>query len=170
MSSKLSVEEVLTNLEERAAYHRDQEAFHAQQEVHHREQRAVHAAELQKVLENLEAFRTVAASAVDLAQPVPKPAPPPPVEPKLPSPGKKFVSGLLWLVVSSPELSEPFGPKAVAREINRRFRAHLDEPVGPRTASDVLRRLAAAGKLQLVREGMPFHEALYTRRPRKSGQ
>ena len=168
MSSKLSVEEVLTNLEERAAHHRDQEAFHAQQEVHHREQRAVHAAELQKVLESLEAFRTVAASAVDLAQPVPKPAPPPPAEPKLPPPGKKFVSGLLRLVVA--ELSEPFGPKAVAKEINRRFRSHLEAPVGSRTASDILRRLAAEGELHLVREGLPFHEAQYRRRRGSGGR
>jgi len=168
MSSKMSVEEVLANLEERAAHHRDQEALHAQQEVHHREQRAVHAAELQKVLENLDAFRTVAAAAVDLAQPVPKPAPPPPPEPKLPPKGKKFVSGLLGLAVA--EMSEPFGPKAVAKEINRRFRPHLEEPVGSRTASDIMRRLAAEGKLQLVREGVPFHEAQYRRRGKGGSQ
>ena len=52
MSAKLSVEEMLSELEKREAFHRDQEAFHAEQEVfheqqqvHHREQRAVQAAE-----------------------------------------------------------------------------------------------------------------------------
>ena len=40
MSSKLSIEKVLTNLEEREVFLRRQQAFHAQQEVHHREQQA----------------------------------------------------------------------------------------------------------------------------------
>ncbi|HEX9942404.1 MAG TPA: hypothetical protein VGG03_10335, partial [Thermoanaerobaculia bacterium] len=70
MSSKLSVEEVLSNLEARAVFHRDQEALHAQQEVHHREQRALHAAELEKVLQSLKAFRAAAPSAVELARSV----------------------------------------------------------------------------------------------------
>ena len=176
MSSTLSVEEVLSHLEERQAFHRDQEAFHAQQEVfhaqqevHHREQRAVHASELAKVQQNLETFRAAASSAVDLVGPVAKPAPPP-AEPKLPPPGKKFVSGLLRLVVASPELKEPFGPAAVAAEVNRRYRAHLRELVSPRTASDVLRRLFQEGKIQLVRKGKANHEALYKRRPGPGGQ
>jgi hypothetical protein len=38
MSSKLSVEEVLSNLERRAVFHREQEALHARQAVHHQEQ------------------------------------------------------------------------------------------------------------------------------------
>jgi hypothetical protein len=170
MSAKLSVEEVLSQLEKREAHHRDQEAFHAEQEVfhaqqqvHHREQRAVHAAELEKVRENLTTFRAAAASAVDLVGPV-EPAAPPPAQPKLPPPGKKFVSGLLRLVVASPELQEPFGPAAVAAEANRRFRAHLRELVGPRTASDVLRRLVKEGELQLVRKGKANYQALYKRR------
>lgn len=70
MSSKLSVEEVLANLEQRAAFHREQEALHAEQEAHHREQRALHAAELETVLQNLDAFRTAATTAVGLARPV----------------------------------------------------------------------------------------------------
>jgi len=61
MSPKLSVEEVLAQLEQHAVFHREREAFHS------REERALHAAELEKILENLEAFRTVAATAVDLA-------------------------------------------------------------------------------------------------------
>ena len=73
MSSKLSVEEVLSNLERRAVFHREQEALHARQAVHHQEQQELHGAELAKVLENLEAFRAVATSAVDLAKPLPPP-------------------------------------------------------------------------------------------------
>ena len=170
MSSKLSVEELLSQLEKREAHHRDREAFHAEQEVfhgqqqvHHREQRAAHAAELEKVRQSLATFRAAAASAADLVGPV-EPAAPPPAAPKLPPPGKKFVSGLLQLVVASPDLQEPFGPAAVAAEANRRFRAHLKELIGPRTASDVLRRLAREGELQLVRKGKAHIEALYRRR------
>ena len=68
MSSKLSVAEVLGSLEARAAFHREREAFHAAQEEQHRQERVRHAAELETVLHNLEAFRTVSASAVELVQ------------------------------------------------------------------------------------------------------
>jgi hypothetical protein len=41
----------------------------------------------------------------------------------------------------------------------------LRKPVGPRAASDVLRRMLAAGEIELVREGKAFHEALYRKKP-----
>lgn len=174
MGAELSVRELLSELEKREAFHRDKEAFHAEQEAfheqqqgHHREQRAVHAAELEKVRQNLATFRVAAASVVELVGPVEPPAPLS-AQPKLPPPGKKFVSGLVSLVINSPELGEPFGPKAMAAEVNRRFKAHLREPVGPRTASDILRRLAREGRLQLVREGKANQEALYRRRRKAS--
>lgn len=162
MSSKLSVEEVLSHLEERAASLRSDEAFHAQQEAHHREQRELCAAELEKVLASLEAFRTAATGAVGFAQaagvqPAAKAAPE-----ELPPPGRLMVSRLLRLVIES--LPEPFGASAVAAEANRRFKDRLKEYVGPRTASDVLRRMLAEGALELVRKGKASHEALYRRR------
>jgi hypothetical protein len=170
MSVKLSVEEVLAQLEKREAFHRDQEVFHAEQDVfhgeqqvHHREQQAVHAAELEKVRQSLAAFRAAAASAVDLVGPL-EPSPPAPAGPKLPPPGRKFVSGLLQQVVA--DLQEPFSPTTVAAEANRRFKAHLREPVTARTVSDVLRRLVKEGELQLVRKGKAHHEASYRRRGR----
>jgi hypothetical protein len=107
--------------------------------------------------QNLATFRAAAASAMDLVGPVE------PAAPKLPPPGRKFVSGLLQMAVASPELQEPFGPAAVAAEANRRFRPHLKELIGPRTASDVLRRLVREGELQLVRKGKAHIEALYKR-------
>ena len=174
MSSRLSIEEMLSQLEKREAHHREREAFHAEQEVfhgeqqvHHREQRAVHVAELEKVRESLATFRAAASSAVELVGPVEPPAPPP-AAPKLPPPGKKFVSGLLRLAVMGPDLQEPFGPAAVAAECNRRFRAYLRVLVDPRTASDVLRRLEKEGEIQLVKKGKAHHEALYKRRGRAS--
>ncbi len=164
MSLKISVEDVLSNLEQRATFHREQEAMHAQQEVHHREQRALHAAEMEKVLQSLEAFRAVAVPAVDLARPLPPPPVPAATEADLPLPGRLMVGRLLRLAVDSPGLEEPFGPTAVAAEANRRFPDRLRQPVGPRTASDLLRRLLAEGEIELVREGKAFHEAMYRRR------
>jgi hypothetical protein len=166
MASKLSVEDVLANLEARAAFHReqeahhrDQEASHAQQEVHHREQRALHVAELEKVLHDLEVFRAVAASAA--AHPMSRPA-----ELEIPPPGRKRVGQMVMLVAASPDLEEPFSPTSVAEETSRRYADHLREPVGSRTASDVLRRMLAEGDLELVRKGTAKREALY-RRPRE---
>lgn len=160
MSSKLSVEDVLANLEERAKFHREQEAFHAQKESHHRDQRAAHAAELEKVLHSLETFRTAATSAVDLAQTVARQS----QEPELPPPGRLMVGRLVRLVAESPGLAEPFAPATVAEEVSRRFASHLKKPVGSRAASDILRRMLAEGTLRLVRKGTPFHEAQYARR------
>jgi hypothetical protein len=170
MSSKLSIDEVLTNLEARAVFLRERQAFHAQQEVHHREQRAAYAAELETVLQNVEAFRTAIASTANLAlPPAPESVPSALDETTLPPLNRLMVSRLLRLVVESPGLEEPFGPTAVAAEVNRRFHDRLPEPVGPRPASDVLRRLLAEGALELVRKGKASHEALYTRKPGGGG-
>jgi hypothetical protein len=169
MSTKLSIEQMLAQLEKREAFHgerqtfhAEQEVFHEQQQVHHREQQAVHVAELEKVRESLATFRAAAASAVDVVGPVEPSAPP--AASKLPPPGKKFVSGLMRLALESPELQEPFGPAAVAAEVNRRFRPHLRKLVDSRTVSDVLRRLEREGKIQIVQKGKARHEALYKRR------
>jgi hypothetical protein len=164
MGSKLSVEEVLANLEARAAFHREQEAhhraqvaFHAQQEVHHREQEVFHGAEREKVLRDLEAFRSVAASVAAQLRPQAE-------EAELPPPNRKMVGRLVKLAVESPDLPEPFGPASAAAETNRRFADRLPRPVAPRTASDVLRRLLAEGWLELVRKGTAKREALYRRK------
>ncbi len=161
MGSKLSVEEILAGLEKRAAALREKEAFHAQQEDHHREQRALHAAELQKVEASLEAFRTAASPAVELAAPVRDRAGS--EEESLPGPGRLLVSRLVRMTALSPTLDQPFGPSAVATEVNRRYPKQLSRPVDIRAASDVLRRMAAEGWIRLDRPGKAFHEALYTR-------
>jgi hypothetical protein len=172
-SKKLSVEEVLANLELRAAFHEKQEAFHAEQEAHHHEERALHAAAREKVLQSLGAFRAVSVAAVDLAQPLAEiPGSAAADDGKkekaeeLPPPGRLMVSRLLHLIVESPSLEEPFGPSTVAAEANRRFADRLREPVSPRVASDVLRRLLGQGVVHLAREGKPSSEALYTRKRR----
>jgi hypothetical protein len=169
MSSKISVQEVLATLEQRAAFHREQEALHAQKAAQHQAEQARHAAELEKVAKSLEAFRAVAAAAVELAQPVPaNAAPASPAEKEeidLPPPGRLMVSRLIRLIVERPGLAEPFGASDVAAEANRRFADRLREPIDQRTASDVLRRMLGEGEIYSAQKGKAFHEALYTRRP-----
>jgi hypothetical protein len=168
MSAKISVEEVLATLEQRAVFHREQEALHAQKAAQHQAEQARHAAELEKVTKSLEEFRAVAAAAVELAQPVPANADSPSEqeEIELPPPGRLMVSRLIRRIVERSGLAEPFSASAVAAEANRRFAARLRKPVHQRAASDVLRRMLAEGEISSSQEGKAFHEALYTRRPR----
>lgn len=166
MSSKLSVAEVLGSLEARAAFHREREAFHAAQEEQHRQERARHAAELEKVLHNLEAFRSVSASAVELVQQGSSQEPAePPV--KGPASGRLMVSRFIRTVVESRPEGEPFGASAVAAEVNRRFGDRLKKPIDTRAASDVLRRMSNARRIRLVRPGKAFSEAMYARGERQ---
>jgi hypothetical protein len=162
LSSKLSVAEVLGSLEARAALHREQEAFHAAQEEHHRQERARHAAELEKVLHNLEAFRSVSASAVELVQ---QASPAEPAEPpvKAPASGRLMASRHIRAVVESRPEGEPFGASAVAAEVNGRLRDRLKKPLDTRAVSDVLRRMSKERQIHLVRPGKASSEALYAR-------
>lgn len=170
MSAKLSVEDVMANLEARAAFHDEQEALHAQQEVHHRDQRALHAAELAKVRQHLETFRAAAAPALELARfPVVPPSPPPPPPEALPASGRVMVSKLVRRVVQSQPDGEPFGATVVTAEVNRLYAPHLKRTVGPRAVSDVLRRMANEGAIQATSEGTAYHETRYTRGPRQGG-
>ena len=164
MSAKLSVEDVLATLEARAVFHRDREAFHAQQEEHHREQRTLHAAELAKVEESLDSFRASAPAALELARHAlgAAAAAPDPLE-DISASGRTPESRRIRRVVKAWDPQEPFGPTAVAAEVNRRYRGQLKKPVDRRAASNTLRRMHAEGKLQLVRAGRAFHEALYRR-------
>jgi hypothetical protein len=170
VSTSLSVAEVLSKLEARIAHHEKQAAFHAQQEVHHREQNAHHLAELEKVRQHFEAFKTTALPAADLAaEPT---EPPPPAEPAKPEDderdliGKRLmVSKLVAKVVDRLE-DETFGAARVAQEVNRRYRDKLKRTVEARAVSITLRRLRDNGRLRLVREGKAAHEALYAKATR----
>lgn len=160
MSTKLSVAEILANLEKKLALHREQEAFHAQQEAHHSEQRAVHTAEIETVTQHLEAFKKVALPAAELAAPPPAP-PPPPEEPDLgPRP---LLSKLITRVVLSWPPGETMTPTSVAAAVNHRYPTKLKRRVDARLASVTLRRLRDAGKLTLVQDGRAHHEAVYTK-------
>jgi len=162
MSSDLSVARVLAKLEARATLHREQQAFHAQQETHHREQRALHEAELETVNQNLEAFRSVAATAVDLAT---RATAEPPSSTSLDIEsgwGRLMISRMIRAVVDSQVVGgEPFGGAEIAEEANKRFADRLRRPIDSRTAGDVLRRMRLEKRIHLLRMGKPFYEALY---------
>ncbi|HYX24803.1 MAG TPA: hypothetical protein VFC23_11670 [Thermoanaerobaculia bacterium] len=161
MSSELSVARVLAKLEARATHHREQQAFHARQETHHREQRALHEAELEKVQANLEAFRSVAAAAVDLATQATAAAPPSSIDVES-GWGRLMVSRMIRVVVDDLVAGgEPFGGADVAAEANKRFADRLRRPIDSRTAGDVLRRMCAEKRIHRLRAGKPFYEALY---------
>ena len=162
MSKALSVAQMLGQLEARIAHLRERRAFHAEQEAHHREQFALHDAELQKVLERFEAFKTAAEAAAEVA--VPPPSVPSPTEDAIPSYGSRpMVSRLVTRVVESQPAGEPFGARSVAAEVNRRYQNVLKKPVRSGTVSVVLRRLLAARRIQQVRPGKALYEALYSR-------
>ncbi len=166
MTPDVSVAEVLANLEERIAFHRQQADFHAQQEILHREQNAVHLAELKRVTEHFEAFKSVALPAVEVAREGRLP-PPQPVEE--PEDNREFIgkrilaSRLVARVIERMADDATFGARQVTAETNRRYRDKLRKPVEARAVSVTLRRLQANGRLRLVREGKSKHEALYTK-------
>lgn len=159
MSTDLSVSKVIANLEARLAFHREQEALHARQEEHHRDQRAAHAAEIEKVAQSLEAFRVTAATAVELARPLPPASPPDDLD----TGSRAMVSRLIARVVESRPADEAFGASWVTAEVNTRYAKRLDRPVTHRAASVVLRRMRVARKIHLVRKGGAAQEALYRR-------
>lgn len=161
MKKSLSVAQMLGNLEARIASLRERRAFHAEQEAHHREQLALHDAELQKVTERFEAFKAAAEAAEEVALP---PSPPAPPEEPIPTFGNRpRVSGLVARVVESWPEGEELGAKAVAAEVNRRYREVLKKPVTSGTVSVVLRRLRDARRIQQVRPGKALYEAVYVR-------
>ena len=74
-----------------------------------------------------------------------------------------MVSRLIARVVDRQTAGEEFGARAIAEEVNHRYRDVLKKAVEPGTASVVLRRLEASGRIRQVRRGRAVHGALYVR-------
>lgn len=161
MSTKLSVDQVIANLEKRLAFHQMHQATHARQEALHREQRELHEAEIEKLRHGLESFRGLIPVVNDLAKPLPEIGMS--TGEDLPQ-GRLLPSRLIRLIVESPGFAEPFGPTSVAAEIDRRFAHLLKKPADRRMVSNVLRRLHDQGLIEITREGKAFQEAQYVRR------
>lgn len=154
MSSELSLSQMRASLEAQIKLYREREAHHAEREAYHHEQRTRAASELAKVLQSYEALITAAEIAARVA-------PPPPPSPELP-PGKTKLRGTLVerLLEDLPD-GEVFGPTRIAEELNRRYGRALTRPADSRFTSSALRRLFAAGRLELVQKGTPHNEAQY---------
>lgn len=164
MSTKLSVAEILTKLEARIDFHRQQAGHHVEREAWHREQSAHHSAELEKVLARFEAFKATAADAAELAveSVIPQPVAAAPVD-DLP-PGRRFTKAkLIFRVVQDQEEGKPFNATQIAAEVNRRFRERLRKPVDKRVVATSLRRLRDAGEIRELVAGRSFHEAQFSR-------
>lgn len=157
MSLNLSVAQLLANLEQRIAFHRDKAALHARQMEHHREQNTLHLAELEKASQHHEALKTLAGSIGDLVRP---PLPPSAEADLGPRPG---VSKLALRIIQGKPDGETFGAASLAGEINARFRDRLRKPADPRTVSAALRRFCYNRRIRLVQKGRAFHGALYTK-------
>ena len=156
MSSDLSIAQVLVDLEAQIRQLEGQEAFHAQQEVFHREQRALRAGELAMVRERYETFKAAAAAAGEVVRRVK-------VEGTDESAPPVTISKMIGRIIDAKKEGERFTPSEMAEEVNETFAKRLRRPVSGRTASVALRRLAGLGRIELVREGKAFHEALYAK-------
>lgn len=67
MNPDISLAQVTASLEAQITYHREQEALHSEREAFHREKRAAHAAELEQLTQSLDALRSAARTAAQLA-------------------------------------------------------------------------------------------------------
>ncbi|HEY9422919.1 MAG TPA: hypothetical protein VIW92_16015, partial [Thermoanaerobaculia bacterium] len=101
---------------------------------------------------------TAAGTAAEIAARIPPPAPPPRELP----PGKTKLRGILVeRLLKDLADDEVFGPTRIAQELNRRYGRALTRSADSRFTSSALRRLLAAGWLELVEKGTPHHEAQY---------
>lgn len=111
----------------------------------------------------LEMFQAALREAADLASrglPVVVASPPPPD----PDEGRPIsLARMVSRVIETRGADESFGISAITAAVNQRYRARFKKPVDPRQVSVVLRRMLREGRLRSVREGRPFHEALYAR-------
>lgn len=162
MDTNLSVAAILASLAAQIAQQREQEAFHAEREAFHRERRAGHAAELERLVQSLEAFQASAASAADLAvRYVPAVAPNPDDDLQ---PGRKVsINKAVIKVIEGKEAHAPFGPREITEEVNQRFSARLRKTVEMPQVSVSLRWLAGTGRIARLAKGRPHWESKYVR-------
>jgi hypothetical protein len=121
------------------------------------------AAELAIALERFQAFDAAAAAAGELVERPRAATAPPAPSPDVPAWKRRPVGHLVSRVVESQRPEETFGPSQMAQEVNRIYGAKLRKPVDGRVVSVTLRRLAATGRLHLIREGTAHREALYSK-------
>jgi hypothetical protein len=163
MDTNLSVAAILSGLEAQIARQREQEAFHDEREAFHREQGARCAAELERLVQSLEAFKASAEHAADLAtRHLPVPAPPKPAD-DLPPGRKVSLNKAVAKVVEGKGAQEPFGPREVTEEVNRRFAGRLRKTIDVPQVSVSLRWLASTRRIFRLEKGRPHWGSQYVR-------
>ena len=76
---------------------------------------------------------------------------------------KLSTSYLATRVIEGKGPHEPFGPKDVAAEINRRFAARLRRTVNVRQVSMALRWMVDTGRIVRTEKGHQRRQSMYTR-------
>lgn len=152
-----TVDSLLSRMEARLAHHREQAEVHTRQEAFHREERERHTAQAEELARSIEAFRSSASIALELA------GPPPDDDRDVDTGSDRVLTRLVRKLIAGKEGDERFGPQGLTEEVNRRFPDILRQPARMRQVSDVLRRMARSGRIEQVRRGRPRHEALYVR-------
>jgi hypothetical protein len=163
MGSKLSVDQILEQLQAKVARHAERQAFHAQQEALHRDQGAVHAAELAAATERLEAFRAAAEAAGEMLERSHAAAVHQDQEAEEDFGKGRKLSRMIARVLEGKKPDEVFGPTAVTDEINRRWGSKLRRKADPRNVAATLRRWAISGRIHCGRAGRAYHESLYVK-------
>jgi len=162
MNPRLSIAQVLSDLESQIANHEERESFHTGQEAFHRSQREIHEGELARLRQRYVGFKVAAQAAGEevgrgaALRPVPEDS----------EGDRSTLSKLVARLIEQKDEGERFGPTALAQEINDRHAKRLRNPARARSVSVALRRLLADGDVRLVEEGRAFHEAVYVRGPR----
>src|ERR1700709_1159281 len=91
-------------------------------------------------------------------------APPPGAAAPLPIGRKVSINRLVARVIEDRSPEEPFGPRVITEEVNRRFAARLKTPLDMRQVSMALRWLVAGGRIVQHEKGRPHWESKYVRR------
>jgi hypothetical protein len=153
------LDDVLGHLDERIAFHREQEALHAGKVDLHQAERQAHATELARLLAHREKVSHAAEATDDLAVSLPAPLVlqhedfGPKTRPRI----RKMVERLIQL--ENPET--PIGSITLAQRINQVFGDRIQGRIAPEQVSAALRRLAKDGRLKIVRPGGSHRETLY---------
>jgi hypothetical protein len=177
MSANLPIAAVLNDLTRQIEHWQRQEELHAEQAEHHGRQQLFHqerreeaAAELEVLRARHEAFRAAAEAAGEVvgrptgdAAPAAAAAADEPDLPRVRRTGRVVLIRLLAEVIQGKPPDESFTHASLAREVQARFGHRLRQRVDPRSVSSSLRRLAARGTLETVREGTSHVPAVYRR-------
>ena len=165
MKAERRIADLLENLEAQLARHREREAFFAQQVAALEAQRAEHAGQREKLEAVLATFRQAADTASELVEDTMTKLAAQASPEDLGTARNPRIWRLVGKVIDTKGPSEPFGPRDVCTEVNRRFGNLLRRPLDARQVSAQLRRFERLGRIHRVRPGRPHWQALYTRQP-----